>query len=592
MSNIKVHVNRPAICFLKRFLIPCLIRVRHNFDLQHPIIDPDPGKCYSKAKRMKCDKCCEEREAESSTEVSQASKSDLVENWSSGTSYLPKKFSYINIVNHAKKSGRNSSSYVEKPLEKGYKFFYENYVHDVLMFALQNEVHIKGKCYRSQKKSLSPHSVVVKLAVDGNVINGKCSCVAGANGYCNHTMALLYLIDHTIKIKAKSFPVVGTCTDNPQQWHKPRTQGIHPDPIMGYTVTNPKYGAKKSGGVKCTLYEARQPVIRNNEGAIELQYSLAEINPALGFCTVFSDSPSTKQITLNDSKVPVGSALSYQLSLTEGNFQVITNFPPLLTIPGISIQDNFPSLPYDKEVIKAVGLQMPLNVEESQFIDNLQVTNPSYIEENTRGQSDNLLWFNVRKHRLTSSNFGQVCKRKTGLSQTKFVDTLLTHKDLSNVSSIKYGKDNEAKAADKYVNYMKASGNPVKISESGVIVCQQMPWLAASPDRKVIDKGYGLVEIKCPYTLRNLTPEEACKEPTFYCDLINGKPQLQRSHIYYYQIQGQLGICGLKWCDFVCFFTKGLIIERVQFDEHFWEAMITKLTAYYQQHIMHNAMKL
>lgn len=139
---------------------------------------------------------------------------------------------------------------------------------------------------------------------------------------------------------------------------------------------------------------------------------------------------------------------------------------------------------------------------------------------------------------------------------------------------------------------MKASGNPVKISESGVIVCQQMPCLTASPDRKVIDKGYGLVEIKCPFTLRNLTPEEACKEPSFYCDLINGKPQLQRSHIYYYQIQGQLGICGLKWCDFVCFFKKGLIIERVQFDEHFWEVMITKLTAYYQQHIMHNAMKL
>lgn len=316
---------------------------------------------------MKCDKCCdnEEREAESSTELSQASKSDSVEKWSSDTSYLPKKFSYINIVNHAKKSGRNSSSYVEKPLEKGFKFFFENYVHDVLMFVLENEVHIKSKCYRSQKKSLSPLSVVVKLAVDGNVINGKCSCVAGANGYRNHTMALLYMIDHTIKIKAKRFSVVGTCTDNPQQWHKPRTQGIHPDPIMGYTVTNPKCGAKTSGGV-------------NNEGAIVLQYTLSEINPSLGFRTVFFDNPSTEQITLNDSKVPVGSGLSYQLSLTEGNFQVITKIPPLVTIPGISIQDSFPSLPYDKDV-KAVGLQMPLNVEESQFIDNLQVTNTSDI---------------------------------------------------------------------------------------------------------------------------------------------------------------------------------------------------------------------
>ena len=120
------------------------------------------------------------------------------------------------------------------------------------------------------------------------------------------------------------------------------------------------------------------------------------------------------------------------------------------------------------------------------------------------------------------------------------------------------------------------------ILDSGVVISQHMPWLAASPDRKVIaDRGYGLVEIKCPYTLRNLTPEDACKEPTFYCYLINGNPQLQRNHIYYYQIQGQLGICGLKWCDFVCFFNKGLIIECIQFDQLFWETMIMKLTVLY-----------
>lgn len=540
---------------------------------------------------MKCDKCFEK---ESSTAVCQASQLEIrpIEgNWSTDTSCLPKQFSYISIVNHAKKSGRNSSSYVEKPLEKGYKFFYENYLHDVSSLASVNEVHVKGKCYRSQRKSLSPHSVVVRLSMVGDVNSGKCSCPAGANGYCNHTVALLYLIDHVVKIKAQSFPIVGTCTDNPQKWHRPRTQGIHADPIMGYTVSSPKYCAKRSGDLKCTLYEARQPVIQNNDGAFELQKSLAEINPALGFCTIFSDKPSTEPTKLNNTRVPVGSVLSYQLSLTEGNFNVLTNFPSLITSSGVAIGDSFPSLPYDQGV-SAVGLQMPLNFEESHFIDKLQVNNPSEIEINTRGQSDNSLWFNIRKHRLTSSNFGLVCKRKTGINQKNFVNTLLTNKDLSNVTSINYGKTNEDKAADKYVDYMKASGNTVIISESGVIVSKKMQWLAASPDRKVIDKDYGLMEIKCPYAFKNLTPEEACKEPTFYCGLLNGKPKLQRNHSYYYQIQGQLGICGLKWCDFVCFFQKGLIIERIQFDEYFWKTMITKLTTYYQEHIMPVAMKL
>ena len=56
---------------------------------------------------------------------------DAEESWSSDTSVLPKRFSYLDIVEHAKKSGREAKSYVEKPLEKGYKFFYENYCHDV-----------------------------------------------------------------------------------------------------------------------------------------------------------------------------------------------------------------------------------------------------------------------------------------------------------------------------------------------------------------------------------------------------------------------------------------------------------------------------
>jgi len=47
-----------------------------------------------------------------------------------------------------------------------------------------------------------------------------------------------------------------------------------------------------------------------------------------------------------------------------------------------------------------------------------------------------------------------------------------------------------------------------------------MAWLAVSPDRRVIDKifGYGLVEIKCPYSLRHLTPEEAFADQVFIAD--------------------------------------------------------------------------
>ena len=77
--------------------------------------------------------------------------------------------------------------------------------------------------------------------------------------------------------------------------------------------------------------------------------------------------------------------------------------------------------------------------------------------------------------------------------------------------------------------------------QCGTIINPHMPWLSTSPDRKVHDSVFGqeIVEIKCPYTFRNLKPEEACTDPKFFCSLLDGKPTLKKDHNYYFQIQGQ-----------------------------------------------------
>ena len=54
---------------------------------------------------------------------------------------------------------------------------------------------------------------------------------------------------------------------------------------------------------------------------------------------------------------------------------------------------------------------------------------------------------------------------------------------------------------------------------------------------------YGLIEIKCPYKYRNLTPEDACLNGDFCSTLSTSKQiQLKRNHPYYSQIQGQLAM--------------------------------------------------
>ena len=90
-----------------------------------------------------------------------------------------------------------------------------------------------------------------------------------------------------------------------------------------------------------------------------------------------------------------------------------------------------------------------------------------------------------------------------------------------------------------------------------------------------------LVEIKCSYRLRDITPEEACSKKLFYCSLENSTVILRHSHKYFCQVQGQMAICNRPWCDFVVYPSKGISCEQIKFRPSFWNKMLDKLTTFY-----------
>ena len=51
-----------------------------------------------------------------------------------------------------------------------------------------------------------------------------CNCKAGANGYCKYVGAVLYTILDFVKSGFEEIPPNKSCTEKPQEWHKPRTQ--------------------------------------------------------------------------------------------------------------------------------------------------------------------------------------------------------------------------------------------------------------------------------------------------------------------------------------------------------------------------------
>ena len=65
----------------------------------------------------------------------------------------------------------------------------------------------------------------------GEVMSAQCTCKAGANGYCKHVGGLLYTILDFSESDLKQIPTNTSCTEKPQQWHKP-TQRTSYVPIL------------------------------------------------------------------------------------------------------------------------------------------------------------------------------------------------------------------------------------------------------------------------------------------------------------------------------------------------------------------------
>ncbi len=99
---------------------------------------------------------------------------------------------------------------------------------------------------------------------------------------------------------------------------------------------------------------------------------------------------------------------------------------------------------------------------------------------------------------------------------------------------------------------MRSAGKKLKI----LFVSTENPWLAGTPDGLVHDpdstQPLGLLEIKNPYSVREMTISKAVEKPFFYLEKKgNDIYQLKPRHNYYYQVQCQLYCADRLWCDFV-----------------------------------------
>ena len=154
--------------------------------------------------------------------------------------------------------------------------------------------------------------------------------------------------------------------------------------------------------------------------------------------------------------------------------------------------------------------------EQQQFLESLQLNenDATSLKKDTVSQRSSNRWWKERRPRITASQLGDILVRK---SVTKpFLERLVNDCNPNSTNNLpeplKHGIEHESAALQQYTNYMKHNGHPVKTFTSGFIVNPSYPFLGCSPDGKVIDETedspYGILEIKCPYKHRNVTPKQ------------------------------------------------------------------------------------
>lgn len=211
---------------------------------------------------------------------------------------------------------------------------------------------------------------------------------------------------------------------------------------------------------------------------------------------------------------------------------------------------------------------------------NTSVANGSQIEIATQDQSSCEMWHELRCDRITASNFGRILSRKA-LPTESFLSSLfcMSSKNIK-AESLEYGRRNESYAKAKY---LKAKPK-LHLHKCGLVINNAFPFLGASPDAKVCDSGLcGILEVKCPYTARNLNISEAVASISNFMLEINDDNvcKLKKNHTYYAQVQGQMLVTGADFCDFVVVTQNDMHIEGIIPDRFYMSTMLIKLATFY-----------
>ena len=154
------------------------------------------------------------------------------------------------------------------------------------------------------------------------------------------------------------------------------------------------------------------------------------------------------------------------------------------------------------------------------------------------------------------------------------------------------------------MEYQETHGHPgIKVFPCGLVINLKYYWLGASQGRIVCDPTsnppFGGIEIKCFESGKEMIllqtylakkEPESGKKKSFCLTKCEGNLRLDANHLYHHRVQGQCGVSGSKWNDFVLMTGltlkyQGVHVAQIYFDDTWHDPSLPKLTEFYFSNI-------
>lgn len=205
------------------------------------------------------------------------------------------------------------------------------------------------------------------------------------------------------------------------------------------------------------------------------------------------------------------------------------------------------------------------------------------VEQKTCGQASSEIWYLERVCRTTASKMGAIFSRRKDFRP--LAKQHLYVAPPTSLPSLRFGRDKEPVAVALYQQRYPDRD----VSECGLVIHSDNPWLAASPDRYVKDATFtpseGLIEVKCLFATKD-TPEKAARAGKGVClKVFDGEVKFNTSHKYFHQIQCQMACARRQWCDLVVYAADEIFCERVHFNADVWKACEDKAKNFFEAYL-------